>query len=89
MSLNESEIYEAGMSLPPDVRKHVALRLLESVDPREAFDLASESWLRTEAAAAYDALRADSSRAIPAEDVRAGFEAKWAARAPRFVCSEL
>ena len=68
------------MSLPPDARKHVALRLLESVDPHEAFDLASESWLRTEAAAAYDALKADPSQAIPAEDVRAGFEAKWAAR---------
>jgi len=35
MSLSESEVYEAGMSLPPDVRKHVALRLLESVDPQE------------------------------------------------------
>jgi hypothetical protein len=80
MSLSESQIYEAGMSLPPDVRKHVALRLLESVDPQEAFDLASESWLRTEAAAAYDALKADPSKAIPAEDVRAGFEAKWSAR---------
>ena len=68
------------MSLPPDLRKHVALRLLESVGPDEAFDLASESWLRTEAAAAYDALKADPSRTIPAEDVRAGFGAKWSAR---------
>ena len=80
MSLSESEFYEAGMSLPPDVRKHVALRLLESVDPDEAFHLASESWLRTVAAGAYDALKADPSQAVPAEDVRAGFEAKWAAR---------
>ena len=80
MSVSESEFYEAGMSLPPDVRKHVALRLLESVDPHQAFDLASESWLRTEAAAAYDALKADPSRAIAAKEVRAGFEAKWAAR---------
>ena len=48
------------------VRKHVALRLLESVDLDEAFDLGSESWLCTEAAA-YDALKADPSRAIPAE----------------------
>jgi hypothetical protein len=80
MSLSESQIYEAGMSLPPDVRKHVALRLLESVDPQEAFDRASESWLRTEAAAAYDALKVDPSRVIPAEDIRAGFEAKWSAR---------
>ena len=80
MSLSESEFYEAGMSLPPDVRKHVALRLLESVDSDEAFDIASETWLRTEAASAYDALKADPTRAIPAEDVRAEFEAKWAAR---------
>ncbi|MCG6566890.1 hypothetical protein [Tessaracoccus sp. ZS01] len=80
MSLSESEFYEAGMSLPPDVRKHVALRLLESVDSDEAFDIASETWLRIEAAAAYDALKADPTRGILAEDVRAEFEAKWAAR---------
>jgi hypothetical protein len=80
MSPTESEFYEAGMSLPPDVRKHVALRLLESVDTDDACDASSESWLRSEAAAAYDALKADQSRATPAEDVRARFEAKWAAR---------
>jgi hypothetical protein len=80
MSLSESEFYDAGMSLPPDVRRHVALRLLGSVDPDEAFDMASKSWLRSEAAAAYDTLKADPSHAIPAEDVRARFEAKWAAR---------
>lgn len=80
MSVSESEFYEVGMSLPPDVRKHVALRLLESVDPDEAFGVAAESWLRTEAAAAYDALKADPSRAIPIDDVRERLEAKWAAR---------
>lgn len=66
------------MSLPADARRRLALRLLESVDPDEAFD--QEVRLRTEGAAAYDALKADPSRAIPAEDVRARFEAKWAAR---------
>lgn len=80
MSMSESEAYEAGMSLPIEARRRLAIRLLESVDPDEAFDAAAESWLRTEAAAAYDALKADPSRAIPAEDVRASFEAKWAAR---------
>jgi hypothetical protein len=80
MSVSESEAFEAGMSLPADARRRLALRLLESVDPDEAFDQAVEAWLRTEAAAAYDALKADPSRAIPAEDVRARFEAKWAAR---------
>lgn len=44
-----------------------------------AFEESSEEWLRAEAVAAYDALKADPSRAIPAEDVRAEFEAKWAA----------
>jgi hypothetical protein len=80
MSMSESEAYEAGMSLPSDARRRLAIRLLESVDPDEAFDAAAESWLRTEAAAAYDALKADPSRAIPAEDVRARLEVKWAAR---------
>lgn len=80
VSLSEAELFEAGMSLPPDVRKHVALRLLESVDPDEAFDLASESWLRTEASAAFDALRADPTRVVPSDEVRARFDSKWAAR---------
>jgi len=80
MSLSASEFYEAGLALPAAVRKDIALRLLESVEPDEAFDAAAEGWLRTEVAAAYDALKADPSRAIPAADVRARFEARWAAR---------
>lgn len=80
MSVSESEFFATGMSLPPDVRKRAALRLLESVDPDEAFAVAAEEWLRTGAVAAYDALQADPSRAIPADEVRARFEAKWAAR---------
>jgi len=67
MSLSESEFYEAGMSLPPEVRKHVALRLLESVDSGEVVDPATEAWLGTEAAAAYDRLQADPSRAVAAD----------------------
>lgn len=78
MSLNEAEFFQAGMSLPPDVRKHVALRLLESVKDEDALDVVAESWLHTEAAAAYDALKTDPSRAMSLEDVRAQFEAKWA-----------
>ena len=35
MSVSESEFFATGMSLPPDVRKRAALRLLESVDPDE------------------------------------------------------
>jgi hypothetical protein len=80
MTLSASEFYEAGMNLPPAVRKDVARRLLESVEPDETSDRAAEEWLHTEAAAAYDALKDDPSRAIPADTVRARFEAKWAAR---------
>jgi len=80
MSMSESEAYEAGMSLPVDARRRLAIRLLQSVDSDEAFGQAAEAWLRTEAAAAYDALKADPSRAIPVDNVRARFEAKWAAR---------
>jgi RNA 3'-terminal phosphate cyclase len=80
MSLSASEFYEAGMSPPPEVRKDVALRLLESVESDEAFDRAAADWLHTAAAPAFDALKADPSRAIPAESVRARFEAKWSAR---------
>lgn len=80
MSVSESEFYEVGMSLPPEVRRHVALRLLESVDPDDAFDHAAEAWLRTEAVTAYERLLQDPSRAVPAEDVRARLNAKWAAR---------
>ncbi|WP_152361090.1 addiction module protein [Microlunatus speluncae] len=32
MSLSAAEFYEAGMALPPSVRKDVALQLLESVE---------------------------------------------------------
>lgn len=43
MTLSASEFYEAGMALPPAVRKDVALRLLESL---EVADQASvdEAW---------------------------------------------
>lgn len=80
MSVSASDFYQAGMSLPVSVRKAVALRLLRSVESDDAFEADAEDWLRTAAAAAYDALKADPSRAIPVEDVRARFEAKWVAR---------
>lgn len=32
MSLSASEFYEAGLALPPSVRKDVALRLLDSIE---------------------------------------------------------
>ena len=32
MTLSASEFYEAGLTLPPSVRKDVALRLLDSIE---------------------------------------------------------
>jgi hypothetical protein len=80
VGMSEAEAYEAGMSLPADARRRLALRLLDSVDPDEALEQAAEPWLRTAVVAAYDAIKADPSRGIPAEEVRAEFEARWAAR---------
>ena len=81
MSMSESEYYEVGMSLPPAQRRSVSLRLLKSVGESDTeFDEAVENWLHTEVAAAYDALKADPSRAIPAEEVEAEFKSRRAAR---------
>lgn len=43
------------------------------IDEHVEVEMAAAEWLHTEAAAAYDALKADPSRAIPAEVVRARF----------------
>jgi len=43
MSLSASEFYEAGMNLPPSVRKDVALRLLESLEVADD-DSIEEAW---------------------------------------------
>lgn len=43
-------------------------------------DTAVERWLREDVAAAYDALQADPSRAIPAEDVFAAVRARHGER---------
>lgn len=87
MPWTASELYEVGLSLPPAVRKDVALRLLESIGPDEAhddpgdvLDDATRAWLHTEVATAYDALKADPSHAIPAEEVLALIEARRGVR---------
>lgn len=81
MSLSGTKHHQARMSLPPDVRKHVALRLPEPVDPDEALDMVSASWLSTEAAAESDALQADPARATSRLRVSGvSFDATWAAR---------
>ncbi|MDT0203392.1 addiction module protein [Nocardioides sp. AE5] len=43
MPLSESEFFEAGMNLPPSVRKDVALRLLESLEVADD-DSVQDAW---------------------------------------------
>ncbi|KAA1421762.1 addiction module protein [Nocardioides humilatus] len=78
MSLSESEFYEAGMSLPPDVRKHVALRLLESLESadQESIDVAWTS----EIALRVDDIRRGTVKTVPGEQVFAEIAAKTASR---------
>lgn len=61
------------------IRRSTFARRLPNMQPGDE-DLDAEvvdGWLRSEVVAGYDALKADPSRAIPVEDVRAEFEAKW------------
>ncbi len=43
-------------------------------------DRALEKWIRDEVVPAYDAFKADPSRGIPIDDVKASLEAHWAAK---------
>ncbi|MFT3873843.1 MAG: addiction module protein [Nocardioides sp.] len=78
MPLSASEFYEAGLSLPPSVRKDVALRLLESVEvvDDESIDAA---WT-TEIASRVDDIRSGKVEMIPGEQVLAELAARRAAR---------
>ncbi|MEI2821024.1 MAG: addiction module protein [Marmoricola sp.] len=44
MTLSASEFYEAGLNLPPSVRKDVALRLLQSIPVSD--ETADEDWIQ-------------------------------------------
>ncbi|MEE3126512.1 MAG: addiction module protein [Actinomycetota bacterium] len=78
MSLSASEFYEAGMSLPPSVRKDVALRLLESLEDVDQ-DLVDASWT-TEIASRVEDIVSGRIEMIPGEQVFAELAARRAAR---------
>ena len=78
MSLSASEFYEAGMSLPPSVRKDVALRLLESLEAVDQ-DLVDASWT-TEIASRVEDIVSGRIEMIPGEEVFAELAARRAAR---------
>ncbi len=67
MSLNASEFYEAGLALPPSVRKDVALRLLDSIEvaDQESID---EAWT-AEIGSRVDDILNGKAQMIPGEQV--------------------
>lgn len=67
MSLSASEFYEAGMNLPPSVRKDVALRLLESLEVADQ-ESVDQAWT-TEIGSRVDDVLTGKMRAVPGEDV--------------------
>jgi putative addiction module component (TIGR02574 family) len=78
VSLSASEFYEAGMALPPAVRKDVALRLLESLEiaDQESVD---EAWGR-EIGSRVDDLVEGDVQTIPGEQVFADIAARRSTR---------
>ena len=78
MSLSASEFYEAGLALPPSVRKDVALRLLESVEvvDQETID---QAWT-DEISTRVDDILSDKVETIPGEQVFAELAEQRAAR---------
>jgi putative addiction module component (TIGR02574 family) len=78
MPLSASEFYEAGMALPPSVRKDLALRLLESIEvaDQESVDAA---WI-VEIGSRMDDILSGKVQTIPGEEVFAELAERRAAR---------
>lgn len=78
MSLSASEFYEAGLTLPPSVRRDVALRLLESIEvaDQESVDAA---WT-AEIGSRVDGILSGEAETIPGEQVFAELAERRAAR---------
>lgn len=78
MSLSASEFYEAGMNLPPSVRKDVALRLLESLEVADQ-ESVDEAWT-TEIGSRVDDILSGKVQTIPGEEVFARIDERLDAR---------
>jgi Putative addiction module component len=76
MTLSAYEFYEAGMALPPSVRKDVALRLLESVEVADQ-ESVDEAWTSEITSRVDDIL---SGQTVPGEQVFAELAERRAAR---------
>lgn len=78
MSLSASELYEAGLALPPSVRKDVALRLLDSIEVADQ-ESVDQAW-STEIGSRVDDILSGKVTAIPGEQVFAELAARRVAR---------
>jgi putative addiction module component (TIGR02574 family) len=78
MTLSASEFYEAGLALPPSVRKDVALRLLESIEVADQ-ESVDDAWAG-EINSRVDDIVSGKVRTIPGEKVFADIAARRAAR---------
>ncbi len=78
MTLSAAEFYEAGLALPPSVRKDVALRLLDSIEvaDQESID---DAW-SAEIGSRFDDILSGRVQTIPGEQVFAELAARRAAR---------
>lgn len=76
MSLSASEFYEAGLALPPSVRKDIALRLLESVEVVDD-DSIEEAWTN-ELSSRVDDIVSGRVTTVPGEQVFADIAARRA-----------
>lgn len=78
MPLNASELFEAGLALPPSVRKDVALRLLDSIEVTEQ-ESVDAAW-NAEVSSRLDDIRDVKVQTIPGEQVFAELAERRASR---------
>jgi putative addiction module component (TIGR02574 family) len=78
VTLSASEFYEAGLALPPSVRKDVALRLLESIEVADQ-ESVDEAWV-TEIGSRVDDVLSGKVETIPHDEVLAHLAERRAAR---------
>jgi putative addiction module component (TIGR02574 family) len=78
MTLSAAEFYEAGLALPPSVRKDLAIRLLDSIEVAEQ-DSVDEAW-NAEIGTRVDDVLNGKVQTIPGEQVFAELAERRAAR---------
>lgn len=76
--MSASEFYEAGLALPPSVRKDVALRLLDSIEVAD--DDAVEAAWSSEITSRVDDIVTGRVRTIPGDEVFAQIAERREAR---------